>query len=151
MKNWKTSFLLTHISDQILTEEFSINTGIFQGDCTPGFLFILCLLPLDIRMTFIFDNKCKELTGKRGKPSNPNQSTWKMTNKLQYYNLLDDANVHKTASLKWLTSSSLKRVTEATICAIQEQSITTNDFRSYILNMEISDQCRVRRMEKETI
>ena len=29
-------------------EEFSINTGIFQGDCTSGFLFILCLLPLSL-------------------------------------------------------------------------------------------------------
>lgn len=69
----------------------------------------------------------------------------------QYFKILDDAHTDKTASLKWLTSPSLKRATEATICAIQEQAITTNYIRKHIFKMDISDQCRVCRMEKETI
>ena len=39
----------------------------------------------------------------------------------QYYNLLNDAHIDKTATLKWLTSPSLKRATEATICAIRNK------------------------------
>jgi len=46
MKNWKTSLTLNHTNGCIITETFSINTGIFQGDSPSGLIFILCLLPL---------------------------------------------------------------------------------------------------------
>ena len=75
----------------------------------------------------------------------------KRKNLHRQYNLLDDAHIDKTASLKWLTSPSLKHATEATICAIQEQAIfTANYIRRHIFKMEISDQYSVCRMEKET-
>ena len=69
----------------------------------------------------------------------------------QYLKLLDEAHIDKTASLKWLTSPSLKRATEATICAIQEQAITTNYIRKHIFKTENCDLCRVCRAGKETI
>lgn len=46
MTDWRTSLTLTHNDDQISTEKFAINTGIYQGDCPSGTLFILSLLPL---------------------------------------------------------------------------------------------------------
>ena len=46
MTNWKKSLHLDHQSGQIKTDQFSINTGIFQGDSPSGLLFILSLLPL---------------------------------------------------------------------------------------------------------
>jgi len=46
MKNWKTSLTLNHTNGCIITDTFSINTGIFQGDSPSGVIFILCLLPL---------------------------------------------------------------------------------------------------------
>ena len=60
----------------------------------------------------------------------------------------DDAHIDKAVSLKWLTSPSLKHATEASICAIQEQAISTNYIRRHIFKMEISDQYRVCHMEK---
>jgi len=46
MKQWKTSITLPYSDGTISTDQFSINTGIFQGDCPSGTLFILSLLPL---------------------------------------------------------------------------------------------------------
>ena len=69
----------------------------------------------------------------------------------QYLKLLDEAHIDKTASFKWLTSPSLKRATEATICAIQEQAITTNYIRKHIFKTENCDLCIVCRAGKETI
>ena len=46
MNNWKKSLYLSHQNGQIKTDQFSINTGIFQGDRPSGLLFILSLLPL---------------------------------------------------------------------------------------------------------
>ena len=46
MNNWKKLLYLNHQNGQIKTDQFSINTGIFQGDSPSGLLFILSLLPL---------------------------------------------------------------------------------------------------------
>ena len=46
MKNWKTSLHLTHTNGKMLTPEFEIKSGIFQGDSPSGLFFILCLLSL---------------------------------------------------------------------------------------------------------
>ena len=46
MKDLSTSLTLSHSNGQFTTDNFSINLGIFQGDCTYGLLFILFLLPL---------------------------------------------------------------------------------------------------------
>ena len=51
----------------------------------------------------------------------------------------------------WLTSPSLKRATESSICAIQEQAITTKYIKKHVFKTEESDICRVCRKEKETI
>ena len=52
----------------------------------------------------------------------------------QFYQELDAPHINKTLSLSWLSDSRLKRKTEADICTIQEQSITTKIHReiSYI-------------------
>ena len=46
MNQWKTSISLPYDDGVISTNQFDINTGIFQGDCPSGTLFILSLLPL---------------------------------------------------------------------------------------------------------
>ena len=46
MTDWRTSLTLTHNDSQISIKKFVINTGIYQGDCPSGTLFILSLLPL---------------------------------------------------------------------------------------------------------
>ena len=46
MNQWKTLLHLNHRDGQIKTDDFSIKTGIFQGDSPSGLLFILSLLPL---------------------------------------------------------------------------------------------------------
>ena len=46
MNNWKTSLYLNHQDNEIKTDYFSINTGIFQGDSLLELLFVLSLLPL---------------------------------------------------------------------------------------------------------
>lgn len=69
----------------------------------------------------------------------------------QYMRLLEEPHIDKESSTKWLTSASLKRATESSICAIQEQAITTNYIKKHIFRSEESDLCRVCRKEKETI
>ena len=69
----------------------------------------------------------------------------------QYMKILGEPHIDKEASVKWLTSPSLKRSTEATICAVQEQAITTRYIQKHIFKTEESDLCRVCRLEKETI
>ena len=46
MDKWKTKLKFGNKEIERVTEEISINTGIFQGDCPSGTIFILCLLPL---------------------------------------------------------------------------------------------------------
>ena len=46
MTNWQTSLTLNHENGLISTDKFLINTGIYQGDCPSGTLFIFSLLPL---------------------------------------------------------------------------------------------------------
>lgn len=69
----------------------------------------------------------------------------------QFMRLLDEPHIDKESSTKWLTSSTLKRATESSICAIQEQAITTNYIKKHVFKTEESDTCRVCRKEKETI
>ena len=69
----------------------------------------------------------------------------------QFLRNMDQPYVDKTSSLLWLKSSTLKRSTEATICAIQEQAITTRYIQHHIHHTSDSDICRVCREKKETI
>ena len=46
MDKWKTTLMFGNKEIERATEDISINTGIFQGDCPSGTIFILCLLPL---------------------------------------------------------------------------------------------------------
>jgi len=57
----------------------------------------------------------------------------------QYMRLLDEPHIDRESSTKWLTSASLKRATESSICAIQEQAITTNYIKKHIFR--ISAEC----------
>ena len=69
----------------------------------------------------------------------------------QYFELLNEPHVDKIATTTWMRSSTLKRSTEATICAIQEQAITTRYIQRNIFHQQINDICRVCNREKETI
>ena len=50
-----------------------------------------------------------------------------------------------------MRSSTLKRTTEATICAIQEQAITTRYIQRRVHHQQVEETCRVCNREKETI
>ena len=47
-----------------------------------------------------------------------------------YFKLLDEPHID-TSSIKWLTSPSLKKATESTICSIQEQTVTTKYIKKH--------------------
>jgi len=64
---------------------------------------------------------------------------------------LNEPHIDKVASMSWLKSSTLKRSTEATICAVQEQAITTKYMQKHIHHTSDSDICRLCKHEKETI
>lgn len=69
----------------------------------------------------------------------------------QYFNILDEPHIDKATSIKWLTSATLKKSTESTICALQEQAVTTNYTRKHIFKTTNCDLCRVCRADKETV
>ena len=69
----------------------------------------------------------------------------------QHVRLLDEPHIDKDASINWLKAAPLKCATESSICAIQEQAITTNYIKKHIFHYEESDICRACRKEKETI
>ena len=46
MKKWQTSLHISTPNETISTGNIDIKNGIFQGDCSSGLHFILCLLPL---------------------------------------------------------------------------------------------------------
>jgi len=69
----------------------------------------------------------------------------------QYFKILDEPHIDKKASLSWMNSSSLKRATEATICAIQENAVTTKYTQTHIHKTSIDDKCRACKTEVETI
>ena len=69
----------------------------------------------------------------------------------QYWRLLDLPHVNKEQSTAWLRSSKLKRSTEAAICAIQEQAVTTKYIKKMIHKTTNDDVCRACKRDKETI
>ena len=69
----------------------------------------------------------------------------------QFAKYLDQPHVDKERSNQWLKSSTLKRSTESTIAAIQEQAISTKYIEKHVFNVEDDDTCRICRVEKETI
>ena len=69
----------------------------------------------------------------------------------QFAKYLDQPHVDKERSNQWLKSSTLKRSTESTIAAIQEQAISIKFIEKHIFNVEDDDTCRICRVEKETI
>jgi hypothetical protein len=69
----------------------------------------------------------------------------------QYINILNEPHVDYKESLAWLKSSTLKRTTEATICAIQEQAITTKYIQTHIHKTTTDDKCRACLNAPETI
>ena len=64
---------------------------------------------------------------------------------------VNEPHIDKNASLAWLKSSTLKRATESTICAIQENAISTNYIKKHIHKTSDDDMCRACRQHKETI
>ncbi|XP_066912330.1 uncharacterized protein [Clytia hemisphaerica] len=69
----------------------------------------------------------------------------------QYFQLLDEPHVDKTLTTDWIRSSTLKRATEATVCAIQEQAVTTRYIQRRIFHQQVEETCRICNREKETI
>ena len=69
----------------------------------------------------------------------------------QYVKLLDEAHIDTIKSTNWLRDSRLKRPTEAALCAIQEQAITTKYIRKNVFKTTEDDACRLCRTSKETI
>lgn len=69
----------------------------------------------------------------------------------QYIKILEEPHVDTKTSTAWLKSSTLKRATEATICAIQEQAITTKYTRKHIFKTSDDDRCRACKQAPETI
>ena len=43
---WRTKLHLSSKESELFSDEIKINSGIFQGDCTSGIHFIICMLPL---------------------------------------------------------------------------------------------------------
>ena len=68
----------------------------------------------------------------------------------QYFKILDEPHIDKKASLSWMNSSNLKRATEATICAIQENAVTTKYTQMHIHKTSNDDKCRAYKTEVET-
>ena len=68
----------------------------------------------------------------------------------QFAKYLDKPRVDKERSNHWLKSSTLKRSTESTIAAIQEQAISTRHIKKHVFSIEDDDTCRICRVEKET-
>lgn len=69
----------------------------------------------------------------------------------QFQRTLEQQHVDKEASNLWLKSSSLKRATEATICAIQEQAVNTRYMQKHVYKTSDTDICRACRNGRETI
>ena len=69
----------------------------------------------------------------------------------QFSRYLDQPYVSKEWSNQWLKSSTLKRSTESTIAAIQEQVISTKYIKTHVFNVEDDNTCRICCVEKETI
>jgi len=54
-------------------------------------------------------------------------------------------------SYRWLKSGDIKGETESTIVAAQDQAISTNYFKNYILKEEIESKCWLCKQHEETI
>ena len=108
-------------------------------------------LNLDIN---ILSEKNKDQIKNIIKSTRTEQEINKLKNKQlhgQYLSLLHQNHIDKIESTKWLRDSKLKRTTEATICAIQEQAITTKYVQKHIHKTTNDDVCRACKQQKETI
>ena len=54
-------------------------------------------------------------------------------------------------SNQWLKFSTLKRSTDSTVAAIQEEAISTKYIKKHVFNIEDDGTCRICRVGKETI
>ena len=63
---------------------------------------------------------------------------------------LDEKLVDIEQSYHWLKSGNIKRETEGTIVAVQDQEISTNYFKNKILKEEIESKCRLCKQHEET-
>ena len=69
----------------------------------------------------------------------------------QFVRYLNQPYVDNKRINQWLKSSTLKRSTESTIAAIQEQAVSAKYIEKHVFNVEVDDTCRICRVEKETI
>jgi hypothetical protein len=69
--------------------------------------------------------------------------------------LLDDNdnnnNNNNNNNYRWLKFGDIKRETESTIVAVQDQAVSTNYFKRKILKEEIGSRCRLCKEYEETI
>ena len=69
----------------------------------------------------------------------------------QYFTALEQPHIDKRTSMAWLQSSTLKRSTESTICAIQENAISTKYMKKHIYKTINDDSCRACKAFPETV
>ena len=69
----------------------------------------------------------------------------------QFTKYLDEPHLNKERCNQWLKYSALKRSTESTVAAIQEQAVATKYIEKHVFNVEDDDTCRICCIEKETI
>ena len=69
----------------------------------------------------------------------------------QFTKYLEQPHVDKKRSNQWLKSSTLKRSTESTVAAIQEQAISTKYIKKHVFNVKNDDTCLICHIKKETI
>jgi len=69
----------------------------------------------------------------------------------KYPKRLNDKDVDKLQTNKWLKTSGLKAETEGFVIAAQDQCIKTNYYRNKILNNESNPMCRICNQYPETI
>ena len=69
----------------------------------------------------------------------------------QYFTTLEQPHIDEKASIAWLQSSTLKRSTESTICAIQENAISTKYMKKHVYKTTDDDTCRACKEYPETV
>ena len=108
-------------------------------------------LNLEIQQISTLNKKLRKYNIKRKRTETKNEQLKSKNLHGQYFNLVDQPHIDKKATLNWMRSSTLKRSTEATICAIQEQAVTTRYIQRHIFHQQVDESCRVCNREKETI
>ncbi|KAL1454593.1 hypothetical protein WDU94_010813 [Cyamophila willieti] len=69
----------------------------------------------------------------------------------RYLNFINDVNINKTVSLKWIIQGYLHPETEGFCTAIQDKVVRTKNYEKFILKKDVVDKCRKCQQPGETI